>query len=131
MKMARRTREVLDAREYSRRLDLFRSGGFTQVPPGGREYWDHVDYSNTVGFVLFRHKETGAECACPNIWYNQPVEARIEYYRFVESENVLRRKHWEASKDPGAHWHLKDIAKHEINIAALIATMEETGKVIA
>lgn len=75
---------------------------FRQCLPIGRKLVLLGDVQND-GVLLYRDHEDGTEYLVPNVWYNQPIDSRIAYWRYLAdcaSENAARlrtlERFWDA-----------------------------------
>jgi hypothetical protein len=103
---------------------------FQQMRPDGAE-WHHVDPDPRAGQVVFRNAETGAEIACPSVWYNQPVEWRAKAMEFYAARNDECAKHWQTSADAWAPDQVAFFRAQSKRLRALADEMRATGKVLA
>lgn len=108
----------------------YKREGFRQSL-GDREGWVLDEGDKVSGALVYRKGDEVA--VVPNIWYNQPVEWRIEamLWQAERARNSAER----LRKDP----FLKDYDRHKIKdhertasrLEALAAEMQTTGKVLA
>lgn len=106
------------------------------VPPDGN--WALVGpYDKRSGILTYEHRETGQRITVPNVWYNQPVEARIEtmeWYaaRHDECEATCLA---EAERFPSTRKRRLEQAEQARSCAKrlrdLADEMRRTGKVLA
>lgn len=109
----------------------FSAGGYQQVPPGGRENWEHEFYSKDCSFVRFKHKETGETVVCPNMWYNGTPQSSIDRRLFWIEQGKEREKYWESQPDHHeSREHLKKIREDRVGHLAAIEHIKKTGEVI-
>jgi hypothetical protein len=50
------------------------------LPAQGR--WILLNPDKSAGLLKYKDAETGKEVSVPSIWYNQPVQWRIDYFEF-------------------------------------------------
>lgn len=84
--------------------------------------------SKWSGSLLYRNIETGQEYLVPNIWYNQPVQSRVGYYRWNGDHYLdMQRSYLEMG--------YKDLAdgayKNAVYCYEIADQMEQTGIVCA
>jgi len=109
----------------------FAKEGHQQVPPGGRENWDHEFYSKDYGFVRFKHKETGQTVVCPNMWYNGTPQASIERREFWIEQGREREAYWRSQQDNHeSRDHLQHILADREKHLTAIEHIKQTGEVI-
>jgi hypothetical protein len=104
---------------------------FHQALPSDRNWTLLTDDGKRAGQLEYADDE-GVRIIVPNIWYNQPVAWRIEFYLFciVQSEARLDF-HEHRNKDRNAVHFASEERRQLDRLRQLVKKMETTGKVLA
>lgn len=99
---------------------------FYQSLPEGRT-WTLLTDDKKVGQLVYRDQD-GEEALVPSIWYNQPIQWRIDYFRFCVQRDRRLAANWLTSKDTWGPRQAADLNKQADRLADQIAEMERTGQ---
>lgn len=109
---------------------------FRQTIPGFGK-WTLVGKFNKSAGVLKYADEDGQTITVPNIWYNQPVEVRIEFYRVQAHEArqrathlIAEHRHGPSATTPWAEAAIQGALTTAERCDAIANEMERTRKVI-
>ena len=83
------------------------------------------------GQLLYENTVTGLRYLVPNVWYNQPVERRVDAMRFYAKRHLACAVYWDNSTAPCALLMAKKMKASAERCNALADEMEDTGEVLA
>lgn len=102
---------------------------FKQTLPDGDWVLDLA--SRASGQLIYVEKVTGRTVLVPNVWYNQPVEWRIEVMRFYAERSAGNAFKLRQQREPWAQTEAANSERQADRLNALADEMTRTGKVLA
>lgn len=102
------------------------------VPRDGK--WTLLNNDKNAGQLFYRNVDTGKVITVPSIWYNQPVEWRIEYALFMAERAEETAKNIRLAIAVGSRYmYDSDARRNEqqaVRLREKAQEMRETGQVL-